>query len=237
MNNKSDRCISYIYNEMDPSEQVEFERELEQNQNLLIEVETLRKVSGRLQNIRLMDPPAELVENIFEQASRTHASAYSSRNWWRWGSAAAVLLISVSMSSYMLLPMAESDDLPEEENGVLMGAPAAPQWSAEQELNPDAAEEGTSEAGTVPRETRTAQTTPLMSTTAPAAMVSAPGDETGSPWIDHNNVLHFQDRLYSPNASELDSIRNQSLKKLTPVEHSRERMEVRHRLHLTGSNR
>ena len=235
MNNKSDRCISYIYNEMDPSEQMEFERELEQNQNLLIEVETLRKVSSRLQDIRLMDPPAELVEQIYDHASRAHASGTNSRNWWRWGSAAAVLLISVSMSSYMLLPMAESDDLPAEENEVLMGAPAAPQWSVEQEQTP---EEGNSANGSaVQQGTGEARTTPLMNTPAPAAMVSAPGDETGSPWIDHNNVLHFQDRLYSPNASKLDSIRNQSLKKLTPVEPSRERIEVRHRLHLTGSNR
>src|SRR5690625_6613943 len=89
----------------------------------------------------------------------------------------------------------------------------------------------------VPQETREARIAPLINTPAPATMVSAPGDETGSPWIVHNNVLHFQDRLYSPNASKLDSIRNQSLKKLTPVEHSNERMEVRHRLHLTSSNR
>ncbi len=235
MNNKSDRCISYIYNEMDPSEQMEFERELEQNQNLLIEVETLRKVSGRLQDIRLMDPPAELVEQIYDQASRAHASGTRSRNWWRWGSAAAILLISVSMSSYMLLPMADSEDQPAEENGILMGAPAAPQWSVEQEQVPEEGSSATESA--VPQETREARIAPLINTPAPATMVSAPGDETGSPWIDHNNVLHFQDRLYSPNASKLDSIRNQSLKKLTPVEHSNERMEVRHRLHLTGSNR
>src|SRR5690625_3133151 len=235
MNNKSDRCISYIYNEMDPSEQMEFERELEQNQNLLIEVETLRKVSSRLQDIRLMDPPAELVEQIYDHASRAHASGTNSRNWWRWGSAAAVLLISVSMSSYMLLPMAESDDLPAEENEVLMGAPAAPQWSVEQE---QISEEGNSAHGSAVQQGTGAASTPtLLNTPAPAAMVSAPGDETGSPWIDHNNVLHFQDRLYSPIASKLDSIRNQSLKKLTPVEPSRERIEVRHRLHLTGSNR
>src|SRR5690625_7192981 len=109
MNNKSDRCISYIYNEMDPSEQMEFERELEQNQNLLIEVETLRKVSGRLQDIRWMDRPAELVEPIYAQGSRAHASGTRSRNWWRWGRAAARLLSCDSVSCWMRLPRAASE--------------------------------------------------------------------------------------------------------------------------------
>src|SRR5690625_1915714 len=229
MNNKSDRCISYIYNEMDPSEQMEFERELEQNQNLLIEVETLRKVSGRLQDIRLMDPPAELVEQIYDQASRAHASGTRSRNWWRWGSAAAILLISASMSSYMLLPMAVSEDQPAEENGILMGAPAAPQWRVKQEQVPEEGRPATERA--VPQRASEAPIATPINPPAPATVVSAPGDETDSPWIDHIDVLHFQDRLYSPNASKLDSLRKQSMKRLTPVEHSNERMEVRHRQH------
>lgn len=227
MNDKLDRCISYIYNEMDPSEQVEFERELEHNENLLIEVESLKKASGRLQNIQLMDPPAELVENIYQQASRTNASVNRSQNWWKWGSAAAVLLISVSMSSYMLLPVAESDDMPEGEENVLMGAPSAPNWSVEQEE--------ITGGDMVEQEAPAAQLQAQPPT--PTAAISAPAEQNGSPWVDNNDILHFQDRILPANASQIDSIRTQSLKKLTPVEDSRERARIQHRLHLTGSNR
>lgn len=205
---------------MDPSEQVEFEREFEQNENLLIEVESLKNVSEKLQDVRLMEPPADLVENIYQQASRTNASASRSLNWWRWGSAAAVLLISVSMSSYMLLPMAESEDVPEEEGNMLMGA-SSPQWNVEQE-----------EAETMAAE----PVVPVAQTQAPFAS-AATESESDSPWVDNNDILHFQDRIHTANATQIDSIKTQSLKKLTPVEHSRERTRMQHRLHLTGSNR
>src|SRR5690625_7789609 len=109
----------------------------------------------------------------------------------------------------MLLPMAESDDLPAEEDEGLMGAPAAPQWSVEQEQTP---EEGNSANGSaVQQGSGGARTTPLMNTPAPAAMGSAPGDETGSPRIDHNNGRHLQDRHYSPTASRLSPIATTSV--------------------------
>lgn len=229
MNDISNRCISYIYNEMDPSEQVEFEREFEQNENLLIEVESLKNVSEKLQDIRLMDPPADLVENIYQQASHTNASAGQSFNWWRWGSVAAVLLISVSMSSYMLLPVAESEDLPEVEGNTLMGASSTPQWSVEQESE-------TAGIAAEQEEVPVAQTQ-VQAPSAATTTVSAPGGEADSPWVDNNDILHFQDRIHTANSSQIDSIRTQSLKKLTPVEHSGERTRTQHRLHLTGSNR
>src|SRR5690625_5754332 len=116
----------------------------------------------------------------------------------------------------MLLPMADSEDQPAEENGILMDAPAAPQWSVKQEQVPEEGSSATESA--VPQETREARIAPLINTPAPAAMVSAPGDETGSAGIDHNNVLRFHDRLYSPNASNIDSNRNQRRKNQTTNE-------------------
>ena len=212
---------------MDPSEQVEFERELEHNENLLIEVESLRNASGRLQDIRLMDPPADLIENIYQQASLANTSASRSLNWWRWGSAAAVLLISVSMSSYMILPGAESEDLPGAEENMMMGAPSS-QWSIDQD--------GSTAATTAEQDAPVVQSQQQLPP-IPTATVSAPAGQTGSPWVDNNDILHFRDRIQPANESQIDSIRTQSLQKLTPVEHSRERARMQHRLHLTGSNR
>ena len=223
MNDTSDRCISYIYNEMDPSEQVEFERELEHDENLLIEVESLKKISERLHDDRLMDPPADLLESIYQKAAHTNGSAGRTVNWWRWGSAAAVLLISVSMSSYMLLPVAESDDEPESNENALMGLPS-PRWSVDQEDDIRVVRE-TAEQGRE-NEVPVAQ-----------AQASSSVEQSGTPWVDNNDILRFGDRVPATSASQIDSIKTQSLKKLTPVDSLQERARMQHRLHLTGSNK
>jgi hypothetical protein len=43
------KSIAYLFKEMDPSEEVEFERSLKSNENLLIEVESFRQTNERLQ--------------------------------------------------------------------------------------------------------------------------------------------------------------------------------------------
>ena len=43
-----DGCIRYLMKEMDPSEEIEFEREMMKDEDLLIEVETLRKSFQKL---------------------------------------------------------------------------------------------------------------------------------------------------------------------------------------------
>ena len=64
MSDKNTRSIAYLYNEMDPSEKLEFERDLTIDENLLIEVETLRKVSTKLQNMDEVQPPADVVDAV-----------------------------------------------------------------------------------------------------------------------------------------------------------------------------
>lgn len=68
MSSKDHRSITYIYNEMDPSEEIEFERELELNSDLLIEVESLKQVKNKLHCLEQFDPPKELVEAVCQQA-------------------------------------------------------------------------------------------------------------------------------------------------------------------------
>jgi hypothetical protein len=56
-------CIRYLMKEMDPSEELLFEKKMMEDENLLIEVESLRKVNQRLSGIPEMEPPKGVTEH------------------------------------------------------------------------------------------------------------------------------------------------------------------------------
>lgn len=66
---KSDTdCIKYIFNEMDPSEKYLYERELDGDSDLLIEVESLKSINNRLKSIPLFTPPENITESVLAAA-------------------------------------------------------------------------------------------------------------------------------------------------------------------------
>ncbi len=62
-------CIRYLMKEMDPSEEMLFEKKMMEDENLLIEVESLRKVYKRMAGLPDSSPPQELCNRIIEQAA------------------------------------------------------------------------------------------------------------------------------------------------------------------------
>lgn len=68
MSKKDTRTVAYIFREMDPSEEVEFKRDLMKNDNLLIEVESLKKTSEKIEDLPQFDPPVHIVESVQEFA-------------------------------------------------------------------------------------------------------------------------------------------------------------------------
>ena len=64
MRKKDTNSVAYLFKEMDPSEELEFERELRNNENLLIEVESLKQINDRFSSLPSIDPPEEVVKHI-----------------------------------------------------------------------------------------------------------------------------------------------------------------------------
>jgi len=65
--NKSDTfSIKYIYGELDPSEEILFEREIKENSDLMIEVESLKKTKQRLNGVPVIQPPDHLTKKVLE---------------------------------------------------------------------------------------------------------------------------------------------------------------------------
>lgn len=102
MSEKVTNSISYVFNEMDPSEEVEFERELSGNSNLLIEVESLKKTKGQLDNLPLMEPPKNVVSSIQQHAERYSRSRRRNANIPIYTAFAAVFLIGLTSGFFLL---------------------------------------------------------------------------------------------------------------------------------------
>lgn len=192
MSTKENRSIAYIYNEMDPSEKLEFERDLENDSDLLIEVESFKKISKNLNQLGHIDPPDHVVQAVYDSAR--NSSSQSGSNHWRtfFYSSAAILLIGMTSGIFMM-DQQESDG-----------------------------NRGQAESASI-------STSPVIS-----QPVNSSAAQTPAPWVDNNEIIYFQGIAGSGSQqAEIDSMRNDSYKKLTPVDPSGVRPYQR--LQLTGS--
>lgn len=100
MLNDENACIRYLMKEMDPSEEVLMERAMMEDDDLLIEVESLRQTLKRLDQLPEKSPPAHLTNSIVEHASREaenrKQSPFISLQPVRYA-AAAVLILGASL--------------------------------------------------------------------------------------------------------------------------------------------
>ena len=82
MLNNEEALIRYLMREMDPSEEIEFEREMLKDEDLLIEVESLRKTYQRLGKLPLLSPPETLTNQIIQDSvKKQQARVQSSKIW------------------------------------------------------------------------------------------------------------------------------------------------------------
>lgn len=198
MSTKENRSIAYIYNEMDPSEKLEFERDLENDNDLLIEVESFKKVSKNLNQLESIDPPAHVVDAVYQSAKKNGKD--SVKSYWKpvIYSAAALFLIGITSGIFLM---------EEPQEGV----------------------DNNREAETASVATGGTQLFSQPVSTSP------PAEKNLQPWVDNNEILYFNGQTASENSVMSDSIRNESLKKLTPVNPSGASSRP-NQLQLTGSH-
>lgn len=100
-------CIRYLMREMDPSEEIEFEREMMSNENLLIEVESLRSTYNKVKKLPLKQTPAEILNKVKEQAisdqQKQLRSSFKLIGWFgKTVAIAATILLLISVSVYFI---------------------------------------------------------------------------------------------------------------------------------------
>ncbi|MDG5766385.1 hypothetical protein QA596_02820 [Balneolales bacterium ANBcel1] len=107
MSSVDELCVKYVFDELDPSEITLVEHAMLEDQNLLIEVESLKSTWKKLKKIPELDPPENISAAIMEQAHE-HARQQQlfGKNWSNPGlmATAAVVLFSLIISTAYLLP-------------------------------------------------------------------------------------------------------------------------------------
>lgn len=182
MENDGNDVIRYLMDEMDPSQEVLMERAMMEDDDLLIEVESMRQTLKRLDELPEKKPSQELTNQILEKAEE-HQKTWVDQlptipsEVYKY---AAVLLLGVGLSSgyWMMFENSNKTGI----NGKV--SPASVQSS--------------------------------LPSTYQAASTST--QETGiEPWVDHNNVLYFQDQFNS-NSTAYQGLVEASKEKVTPLQ-------------------
>ncbi|WP_138429894.1 hypothetical protein [Fodinibius saliphilus] len=69
MPNEDNDCIRYLMKEMDPSEELLMEQAMMEDEDLLIEVESMRQTLQKLNKLPEMDPPSDVTDAIMQKAA------------------------------------------------------------------------------------------------------------------------------------------------------------------------
>ncbi len=150
MHNTDDhKAIRYLMKEMDPSEELEFEKQMREDEDLLIEVESLRATKRRLSALPDLNPPKHIIDNLSEEAAKAAQknAGFSFNNLFIKAAAAAILLASLtggfiyysSMPTENPVTNASSSQTIEpwvDRNDILRYAGEAPQ-NSETTIHPD----------------------------------------------------------------------------------------------------
>lgn len=99
MHNDENAVIRYLMKEMDPSEEVLMERAMMEDDDLLIEVESMRQTLQRLDDLPDREPPADLSASVIRQAADQKNAAPWPHIPTQVYKYAAVLLIGVGIGS------------------------------------------------------------------------------------------------------------------------------------------
>lgn len=191
MQNENNDCIRYLMKEMDPSEELLMERAMMRDENLLIEVESMRQTFSKLDGLPQIEPPSHIQQSVLQKASDHAAKKHNSHSVFKpiyKYAVAATLALTVTAGGMWFFVGTEG----EKDSSLASSA---------------------SNSSLLPQESSA-----LVTESSSVQRVSAKGSKV-EPWIDRNNVLHFKDQFTNQkNISTYETILQRSTQKLQLIE-------------------
>lgn len=128
-------CIKYVFDELDPSEITLVEQSMVEDENLLIEVESLKSTWRKLRNMPDLHPPVHLSESVLKMAGAQGSSRplFFIQRWNNPGllATAAVVLFSIMISTaYLTSGLVESPPAQARETVASSAAETVPDLSS-----------------------------------------------------------------------------------------------------------
>lgn len=210
MLNDDNACIRYLMKEMDPSEEILIERAMMEDEDLLIEVESLRQTLKRLDDeLPELEPPSHITEQIKRTAAERKPDLQS--GWYRFNvrgvqyAAAAAVVIAGLFSGMLLIQNETAQDVNSADT------------ETETTGNNRAAGVGTASDLSLPQ---------------PVGV----REQQFEPWVDRNEVLRFQDQFSSEGRADYDSMLNVTTKKLRLIDDPLQINSRTRTLQMTGTD-
>ncbi|MFU8860869.1 MAG: hypothetical protein ACNA8K_10620 [Cyclonatronaceae bacterium] len=138
--NADDLCLKYVLDELDPSEVLVVEKMMTEDENVLIDVESMRQTLNRLEQLPNVNPPEHIRQQIIVKASEHVRNGNSTipifslqnrmLNW----AAAAVVVIGLGVAGYTISMETPAEPAASAEQGVVASQEETD--AAEETINP-----------------------------------------------------------------------------------------------------
>lgn len=213
MRNEDNDCIRYLMKEMDPSEELLMERAMMEDEDLLIEVESMRQTLKKLDKLPEVSPPSDVTDAVMqkaaEQAEKNRKnSAY--QNPLKMAVAATLALTITASGAWLFIGSENSEQ-------TVTSPPSANSSTAPAQVHE-------SSAGV--QLTDNNEKFPRSSTSA--------SDSNIDPWVDRNDILRFGENFTEQN-EHFQTILDQSTQKLRLIDNSMPTNRSVNSVQLTGS--
>lgn len=209
MRNEDNDCIRYLMKEMDPSEELLMERAMMEDENLLIEVESMRQTLKKLDKLPRKIPPSELTDRILEQAADKAREKRNSRRSfnpvYKYAVAATLALTITAGGTWFFMDRGEG---------------------TEESPSPASSEAARLSTGNAAFSWNDGNNNIFENTAA--------GDQEIDPWVDRENILRVEDYNISGNV-DFNALLERSNQKLKLIENSVINQRPVKSIQLTGS--
>lgn len=227
-------CIRYLMKEMDPSEELLMERAMMEDEDLLIEVESMRQTFKKLDQLPEVEPPSHVQESIMQKAAEQGKKNRQSNNTFKpalkYAVAATLALTFTAGGAWLFL---DTDNTQQSVEQTAEASVAGPSTSATtSNTAPAAASQGINQVSTGNSGVPITRFAGSNLQKAP----SVPSFESGDidPWIDREDILHFEDQ-FTEQKEQFQEFVQQSKEKLQLIESSTITDQQIKPLQLTGS--
>lgn len=196
MRNEDNDCIRYLMKEMDPSEELLMERAMMEDEDLLIEVESMRQTLQKLDKLPELEPPSDVQQTVMEKAAeqaeknRKNNAAYRKPSFKY--AVAATLALTITAGGAWFMIGGESGEQRQQSVAT----------STETSIS-------TQTAGTQLSDQNLQQVS--------ASSLASQSDKDIEPWVDRNDILRYEDQLSNQN-NKFEAILKQSTQKLQLIE-------------------
>ncbi|PAU93899.1 hypothetical protein CK503_09510 [Aliifodinibius salipaludis] len=223
-NEDNNDCIRYLMKEMDPSEELLMERAMMEDEDLLIEVESMRQTLKKLDQLPEVEPPSHVTDSIkkkaAEQAEKNRQRNKTFKPAFKYAVAATLALTISAGGAWLFIGGEDTNSTRQQAATTSVSSPSASQAQ-------DIDQVSTGNTGSSSAQFAGSNVSSQPATTTP---------ETSDiePWIDREDILRFEDQ-FSNQQEQFQTILQRSTERLQLIQEPSIQNNRVKSIQLTGS--